>query len=151
MPGAHWPEHNSFLTVDGCHPSRVRLKIKRTQKLWVSVLCQQRLPDCTWDYQLPPAKGCFLPGTRLVDQALQPSPAPRRLQSVPSWSSMNSLSAAPRSSKAVNDLQLTVTVSVPIIHWARQDISDKAWDRQLKGQYKTGEKPMCNQQRQKTL
>ena len=64
---------------------------------------------------------------------------------------MNSLSAAPRSSKAVNDLQLTVTVSVPIIHWARQDISDKAWDRQLKGQYKTGEKPMCNQQRQKTL
>lgn len=61
--GPKLPEHISFPTVEGCHPSRVRLKIKRTQKLSLSMFCLQRLPDCTRDNQLPPAKGRFLPSS----------------------------------------------------------------------------------------
>lgn len=46
-PGAQVAEHISFPAGEGCHPSRASLKMKRTQKLRLSVLCPQRLPNCT--------------------------------------------------------------------------------------------------------
>lgn len=91
-------------------------------------------PDCTRDNQLPPAKGRFLPSSSKLmagrGRRIATKHCPQEF-TIPSRLIFHNLPlSCPRAPKAVNDLRLNVTVSIPILHWAWQDASDKAWDRQ---------------------